>query len=145
MKTIKQEKEEQFDWWITCIPDKITALKRRLPEDISSRLDYSIESLDVLEKYLLEKYSIDQMQQDKELWDYCASYLGRTYKRNVFNSEWYIELDDEQNLFYNRPSLRVADKVNFVPHSYITAALDRNQGNFISTIINKHIKLLAIA
>lgn len=135
----RQENEDQFDWWITCIPDKIIALKKNLPEEISIRLDCSIQSLDVLEKFLLDNFSIDDLQRDKELWDRCASYVARTYKKNIANSEWYIELDDDKNVFYNKPSLRVVDKFNFVPHSYVTAALDRKQGNFISTIINKHL------
>lgn len=137
----RQEKEDQFEWWITCIPDKVIALKKRLPNEISSKLDYSLHSVDMLEKYLLDNFSIDQIQQDKDLWDSCASYLSRVYKTNIPNAEWYIELDDEENIFYNKPSLRIKDKVNFVPHSYVTAAMDRKKGNFISTIINNHMKI----
>jgi hypothetical protein len=139
----KQEKQDQFEWWITCIPDKINDLKKRLPKDTSAELDYSVHSVDILEQYLLSNFSLDEVKQDKDLWDGCASYISRVYKTNVPKSEWYIELDDDENIFFNKPSLRVVGKVNFVPHSYVTTAMDRKKGNFISTIINNHIKAVS--
>ena len=136
----RNEKEEQFDWWITCIPDKILALKKQLPKAVSDKLDFTLTSLDTLEKYLLEEYTFESIQIDKGFWDGCASYLGYVYKLNIPDSEWYIELEDEKDVFYNKPSLRIKNKANFVPHAYITTAIDRGSGNFISTIINNHIR-----
>jgi hypothetical protein len=52
----RKEKEDQFEWWITCIPDKIVSLKRRLPQELSIKLDHSLESLDLLENYLFDSF-----------------------------------------------------------------------------------------
>lgn len=142
-KKDKEIMEEKFQWWLTCIPDKIIALKERLPKYINDRLDYSITSLDILEKYLLENYTVDSIMQDKEMWDYCASYIGYTYKKNILSAEWYIDLDNKKNIFYNMPCLRVINKVNFVPHSYVTTLLSRKKDNLLSTTIKNHINLLA--
>lgn len=137
----KQELEDDFEWWITCIPDKIEKLEELLSKDIFSQLDYSISSLDILEKYLIENSSFEEIQKDKELWDCCASYLGRTYKRNIPNSKWFVELDNEKNIFYGVPILRIPNKIDFEPHSYISTALDRKKGNLWSTALTRHIEL----
>ena len=49
MSTV-QEKRDQFEWWLTCIPDKVEALIDRLPPEVGSKLNYSLESLSLLEK-----------------------------------------------------------------------------------------------
>lgn len=100
MKNRKKEVlEEKFNWWITFIPDKIVALEEKLPENIKDKLDFSVTSLDILEKYLVENYTLEGMIQDKEMWDYCASYIGYTYKKNIFKAEWHIDLNDKKNIF----------------------------------------------
>jgi hypothetical protein len=138
----KKEKEEQFDWWITCIPDKINALEEKIPPEISVRLDYTVDSLDILERFLLNTTSLIKIQKDKELWDNCASYIGVVYEKNVPTSKWYIELEDEKDVFYNMPCLKTKNNLMFVPHSEITAALDRNKGTFLSSLTKKHIEII---
>ena len=137
---VKKEKEDQFEWWITCIPDKIIALKKRVPGSVV--LDNSLSSLNGLEDYLLQNFTLKSIQEDKVMWDSCASYLGQTYRKNVQGAEWYIELENERNVFYNMPSLRT-NELYFVPHSYITTLFERRKGNFLSSAIEKHIKYLA--
>jgi len=137
----KQELEDDFEWWITCIPDKIERLEERLPKDIFKQLDYSISSLDILEKYLLEHSSFEKIQNDTELWDCCASYLGKTYKRNVPNSKWVVELDNKNNVFFGIPILRISNLIDFEPHSYVSTALNRKKGNLWSVALNRHIEL----
>ncbi|MDR0865948.1 MAG: hypothetical protein LBO74_13595 [Candidatus Symbiothrix sp.] len=139
----REEQEEKFNWWITCIPDKIISLKKKLPEEVTNQLDFSIESLDVLENYLLNVYSIKTMINDKEMWDECASYLAKTYKKIIPQSKYYIELNDKKNVFYNKPILRVEDKIDFEPHSFVTTTLSRKKGNLLSTLIQRHIDYLS--
>lgn len=138
----RQEKEAQFDWWISSIPDKIITLKKRLPELISSNLDFSVKSLKDLEVFLLDHYTFNEMQQDKELWDASASYFGSSFRQIVPNSMWYIELDDENNVFYNMPVLIVENSLMppMSPHSAITAMLDRKMGNFLEKVVNNYSK-----
>ncbi|MDR0865947.1 MAG: hypothetical protein LBO74_13590 [Candidatus Symbiothrix sp.] len=139
----REEQEEKFNWWITCIPDKIISLKKKLPEEVANQLDFSIESLDVLENYLLANYSFESMKADKKMWDECASYLAKTYKKNVSNSKFDIELDDKYNVYYNIPMLRIDNILEFSPYSYVTTLLDRKKGDFLSTLIRKQIDYLS--
>ncbi len=139
----RKEKEEQFEWWVTCIPDKVEALQDFLPISMKSTLDFTTNSLDLLEQYLLENFSLEFLYQNKDIWDYLASYIGSTYRRNVPASIWYVELDNERDLFYGKPILRVEGKVDFHPHSNIAVLFDRKTGIFLSNIIKKHIKYLS--
>lgn len=138
----KHDIEDNFEWWITCIPDKINRLEELIPKDIFGKLDYSIESFNVLEEYLLSKYTIKQVKNNPELHDCLASYLGTTYRRNIQKSEWYVELENEKDAFYGIPILRVSNLITFEPHSYVTTLLDRKKGNLLSSTLERHKKYL---
>lgn len=132
------KKEDQFEWWITTMPDKIVEMKENLPRHLHDQLDYTIRSIDVLENHLITDYSSETLSHNKIFWDGFASYLAKVYKAAIPASEWHIELEDKLNVFYNMPALRT-NELMFVPHAYISAALNRKKGNFISTIIQKHV------
>ena len=51
------EKDDLFEVWLIHMDDAIEGLFNSIPKEVRSRLDYSPESLDLLEKWLLEKYS----------------------------------------------------------------------------------------
>ena len=59
------EKEEQFEWWVTIMYDRIKELKNELPKVLSDHLDFTVSSLDSLEKYLLEHYTFEEIQLEK--------------------------------------------------------------------------------
>ncbi|MDI9881121.1 hypothetical protein [Flectobacillus longus] len=138
----KQELEDGYHWWITCIPDKIDRLEELLPKELYSTMDYTISSLDILEKFLLERFTIQDMINESELRDCLACYLGVVYEKNISQARWYVELENEKDAFYGVPILRVPNKLTFEPHSYITTLLDRKKGNLLSTIIERHKKYL---
>jgi hypothetical protein len=134
--------EENFEWWITMIPDRIEELKQSLPQEISSKLDSSVNSLDVVEKYLLENYTIDTLHlpQNASLYDGLARYIGHAFKRNVKDAYWAIELEDKTDVFYNVPTLIVkgTNTSPFCPLVMITTSIDRNTGNLLSTSITRY-------
>jgi hypothetical protein len=133
----KERRKENFESWITFIPDKVIALKKVLPLEISKNLDYSPSSLDLIEKYLLENYTREDFSknENKDLLDQLASYLGTTCRRSWQNSFWDIELDDEKQVFFGVPVLKVIELAPFSPYHTITALFSRNRGNFLSTIL----------
>lgn len=131
-------KEEQFEWWITSIDEKVSNLKKKLPVEIKDNLDKSIDSIDVIENFLIQNYNSTDKKIDFELWDQIASYIGAVYKLNLEKSRWFIELEDEANIFYNKPGLQINSNIYFYPHSYVTAAIDRRIGNFISHVTKNH-------
>lgn len=144
MVFVLENKIEQFEWWITCIPDKVEWLKEILTKEIASQLDYSSQSLNVLSKFLLSNYSLNNLslKVDKELWDCLASYVGTTFRKNLKNSFWDIELNDKSDVYYNKPILRVKDNKMppFCPHLMVLAVLDRGDESFLSTILNNYVK-----
>jgi hypothetical protein len=135
------KKQEQFEWWITSIDEKVSDLKKKLPVDIKNNLDKSIDSIDLIENFLIQNYNSTDKKIDFELWDQIASYIAAVYKINLEKSRWFIELEDESNIFYNKPGLQMNGKIYFYPHSYVMAAIDRRKGNFISQVIKNHQKI----
>ncbi len=128
---------EDFECWITTIPDRIEEVKRSLPIDIAKSLDRSLGSLDGLEAYLLQNYTVEQMraQENAILYDGLARYVGSTLKLNIDRLEWYIKLQDAHDIYFNVPVLilKGGDRSPICPLSLITAALDRRTGNYLST------------
>jgi glutaredoxin-related protein len=144
MKT-KQELQDDFDWWITCIPDKIEHLKKIIPIGIFIKLDYSLDSLQTIGEYICEKIqSIENLKYYAELWDCTASYLATTYRRNVPTAKWQIELNDVENGYYGIPALITDANTNFYPKYEITAMLDRKRTDFLYAITKRHIELQKI-
>ena len=141
---MKEEMEITFNWWITCIPDKINFLKKYI-EDFNLNInivDYSLESLNQLESYLIENYSIESIKSDEDLFDSIASYIGTVYKKNIPQSKWFVELNDTKYIYFNKPELIVEKLTSFQPHSYITTAIDRKKGDLWSTVILKHLNYI---
>lgn len=138
----KQDIENDFEWWITCIPDKINRLEELLPANLFSKLDYSLDSLAVLGDYICDTVqSVESLKQNDELWDCLASYVGTTYRRNVSTAEWRIELEDEKNIYFGIPALRTKGNTNFYPKYEITAMIDRKRRDFLQAITKRHIAL----
>lgn len=137
----KQELENDFHWWITCIPDNIDYLEKLIPEKINSQLDFSVGSLHYVGKYLVETETLDSIKKNIDLWNAFASYIGVVYEKNVPTAKWYVELEDERNLYYGVPALRTDAKTNFYPQFEITTMLDRKRPELLEIMIKKHIEL----
>lgn len=133
-KEEKERRKDDFEAWVTFIPDEVAELKKMLPKELSETLDYSINSLNNLEKYLLQSYSSETFvnAENKILLDRLARYIGLTFKRNIPTSYWDIELDDEKDVYYTLPVIKIKD-INlapFSPHMLVTTTLDRERGTF---------------
>jgi len=131
--------EENYVWWLTIMPDVLLRLAE-LPKALRESLDYSISSLDAIEKYLMENYSFEEMKDVKNKYarDLFARYIGETFRKNLENCYWTIDLEDRKNVFYGLPVLIVKEKQNVAPISpyfLVIALLDRQKGNFLSSIL----------
>jgi hypothetical protein len=133
---------EDFHWWITIIPERIEELKHALPPEIAGQLDRTITSLDVLEKYLLNSYTCDQLRlpENASLYDGLARYVGSTVIHSVDDVEWYIELEDKNDIYFNVPVLiaKKAERSPLCPLSLVTALFDRNVDNYMSTVAKSY-------
>lgn len=134
-----QHEEEQFQYWLADMDDALERFLKSLPPETRSKLDYSIESLDAVEDWILEKYgSTAEMLDPKEsrTVDGLARYIGETIRRNV-GGHWEIRLDDPKYAYYGIPQI-----TGYSPHptpeapaTLATAAADRRTGNFISGVV----------
>ena len=105
--------KENFDDWIFFLSDKLDYFTGEFAREQGLTLDYTPESLDALEHWLLGKYekSMDLVE-DKEpygydyrLADLCGIYVGEVYRRQL-GGTWYMILDQPKNAYYKLPSLR---------------------------------------
>ena len=97
-----------FQVWLIDMDEAIQNLSNSLPSEVRSRLDYSPESLDLLERWLVEKYSSVQdalSEQSNPILDGASRYVGETLRKNL-SGTWFINNTDEKMLYFGIPQLR---------------------------------------
>jgi hypothetical protein len=138
-----EERKEKFDNWVDNLDDFIETAFDLLPENISEQMDYSIESLDKLEDYLLKTYTSEQFNAiaNKDLLGGLAAYFGETARQNASNGYWSIDLVNKKNVYYNLP-IMVSEKVKFTisPYQLVASSFNRNTGTFLSTIATNFVE-----
>jgi len=133
------EREEQFQVWLIHMDDAIEAFSKYLPQDVSAKLDYSPESLDALEGWLLNRYSTkEDLKLDSEnvIFDGAIRYLGETFRKTL-GGRWFINARDRDLLFFGIPQLENmrGQEVPFSPVTTVTACFSRATGNYFRTIL----------
>jgi hypothetical protein len=134
--------QEGFEGWFLFIDATIRQLIDELPEEVAGRLDFTTESLDALESWLLSKYdSPAAILQPTENWylDRAAKYVGETIRRNA-GGEWTIELEDQHYAYYGVPEIRSEHFAAECPSTLVTASLDRRRGNYIRRIVENMLR-----
>jgi hypothetical protein len=139
---------EDFNYWVADMDDALDRFMATLPEDIRPKLDFSPQSLDVIEQWLLDRYpSLDvaRTSGDSKVFDGVARYLGETFRRNV-GGHWSISFDDPRNVAYGLPVLTGFKGENsaLTPLTMATASTDRRTGKYLRGIL-ENIKKRAAA
>ena len=133
-----QTTRDDFEMWLFDMDARLEGLVSRLPDSVAEQLDYSLESLDAIEGWLLQEFeSVSAALDDtaKEVSDEISRYVGETIRKNA-GGKWDIELEDEKNAYFKMPVLQKPDAWTECPASLVTAAVDRRNGKFISTVLN---------
>lgn len=84
------EREREFSEWSSSIEERINAWKEKLPSEIRSVLDKSIDSLIVLEIYLNATYPNSSFFYDlanANIFDAVSTYIGEVYRLHLPGSE----------------------------------------------------------
>lgn len=129
---------DDFDSWLGHMYYALQDFQARLPEEISTQLDYSVTSLDILEAWLLDVYpSMETALEPSQslIIDGIARYIGETFRRN-FGGQWTIELSDPKQRYAGLPILTGLKLGPLCPSTMVTSALDRRKGDYISTIFH---------
>jgi hypothetical protein len=134
--------EDQFQFWLMDMEDAIERFRQSVPDSVSIHLDFSPSSLDILEKFILDKYrDVDEIkkQSEAQVADGGARYVGQVFRRN-FGGTWTIDYLDRNNAFYGLPQIvgMVGQVTQSCPLTLVTASVDRRTGTFIKTVFNNH-------
>ena len=135
----REESERGFHAWLDYMADGLNEFFERLPAEVRDKLDYSVESLDVLEAWLLARYpDTDHAMQKSEtlILDGAARYIGETFLQHI-GGRWDMELDDLTYIFFCIPQITDfrLGMGPICPLSLATACTDRRFGDFISSIL----------
>jgi hypothetical protein len=131
--------KEQFEVWVTFIPDRLIALSEILHK-INIKLDNSKNSIEELEEYLLKNYTFEDCDKEDKMYiiELCATYIGHYVQNNIPNAHWDIILEDSKNIHFNSPLLRINDDYfDFNPFSAIKILLSKQQKGSLLHQINQ--------
>jgi hypothetical protein len=141
-----EEQRDDFEYWLADMDDALERFFQKLPPAVRSKLDFSPESLDVLEGWILENYaSTDDLlkPEAKEPVDDLARYVGEVYRKTL-GGIWDIRLDDPKYAYYGLPELTgFSEKPSpIAPHTLVTASADRRTGVYLRTVLENTRKRL---
>jgi hypothetical protein len=141
------EEEEEFEHWLAEMGPALERFLHRFPAEARSRMDYSVGSLDDLERWLLGSYAgtDDLLKPDaKEVVDGLSRYVGETYRRTL-GGHWQIRYDDPDYAFYGLPELTgfSSKATPICPHTLVTACADRRTGVYLRTVLENARKRIA--
>lgn len=139
-----KEKDDQFQVWLIHMDDAIEAFIRGLPKEVSVKLDYSPESLDSLEDWLMNAYSSPQdalEEQGNSVIDGASRYVGETFRKNL-GGNWFINSSDSKVIYYGIPQLQSmrGQRIPICPLAMVTSSLDRRRGDYIRMILTNMAK-----
>lgn len=135
--------QENFQEWLILIDFKMDFFTEEFAKEQNLTLDYSIESLDKLEGWILANYDdIKKLIDDGKMLDYLTVYIGETFRKHL-GGKWYIDLKNKKNAYYSMPVLTdpsYRGEVYIAPMTYATACINRKKGNYISTILKNNMQ-----
>ncbi len=135
---------DEFEYWRFHFEDVMQEFEAFVPEALAAKLDRSVESLDALEAWLLEKYdspeailTLDQ----RGVLDGASRYVGETYAAHI-GGKWQIDVEDTDDAFYGLPVIAYLGGSD-CPLSLVTASLDRRTGTYLSNILRNKMRRLS--
>jgi hypothetical protein len=98
-------------------------------------LDYSFDSLDVLERYCLARKTSNSA--DDSFVSAAARYYGEVV-RKVYGGKWYLEIDNPKHLLYGLPVLvgYAPSRVKLSPHQTIRMFAKGKPAGFLKRVID---------
>ena len=132
--------QEAFNEWIKEIPEKLNKVIGEFAKKNNLKLDYSIASLDALEKWILKNYDVaTDLKDDEEILDMLALYVGETYIKHI-GGEWHYESENDKSLFHNQIIMKYdedGDSAYRSARALCTSCISRNRGTLISSTLKK--------
>ena len=135
--------QEDFQEWIFQIGFKMDYFTREFAEKEGLNLDYSMQSLDDLEAWILAHYEDHHaLIADHKMLDYLTVYIGETFRKHL-GGKWFIDLKNKKNVYYSMPVLTdpsYRGEVYIAPMTFATACISRKDGQYISRILKNNLE-----
>jgi hypothetical protein len=143
MEFVMTEEYDQFQIWLMDMEDAIERFRLSIPADMNERLDFSSDSLNSIEMFILDTYKSAndvKKQREAEKVDGIARYVGQVFHKK-FGGKWMIDYSDKNNIFYGLPQLSgmAGQRVQMCPLTLVTASAERRTGQFIRNIFNNYL------
>jgi hypothetical protein len=138
---VAKSSQKNFEAWLDCMDDALCEFADSFPPDVRRQLDQSIESIDLLEQWLMQRYDTNKdaiRDVESTALDRVARYAGEPIRRHT-GSQWTVDLEDGNNAFFGLPIL-TGGKLGggqICPLALATASLDRRTGHFISGVARR--------
>lgn len=129
---------EKFEDWVSYMGEAIEDFLILVDKTTRSRLDYTVESLAVLEAWLIEQYPNNRsLRESPEVIDGASRYFGETF-RKIVGGCWRLELEDPDDVYYEIPQIsEISDGTPGVcPLLLIDATVKRRTGSELADIVD---------
>lgn len=129
-KAMQLHSGTEFQTWLA----KDVEIREEVAALIGTELGLDAASLDVLEAFLLERYAAPKdllALPARGVLDAAARHIGLVFLLNVDGTEWAINLDDADDMYYRLPIIRFTDGASVCPLALATTCLDRRTGEFL--------------
>lgn len=130
--------EEKFRTWVSTIDQVVDQWIETLPDTVRTRLDFTPESLTVLEQYLLERFESPMDAYNSEnssTIDSASGYIGKVYLANFAIAEWCPSSSTDPSMLF--PQICFGASGSLVPFLHIPPLLNFRTGEGLITVFEK--------
>ncbi len=132
--------KESFEKWLKEIPAKLSTMTEDFAKKNKLKLDYSLESLDALEKWMIKEYDVaTDLREEEDMLDLFALYVGETHIKHI-GGEWYVDIENEKSVYYQKLGVQYEEEGDLAFRSaraLCTSCISRKRGNLISQTLKK--------
>lgn len=132
------ETKELFDEWIKELPENLKYFTNDFAQKQNLKLDYSVDSLNQLEKWIIKEYEYPvDLKDDEEILNLLVAYIGEVYKKEL-GGEWHIDFDATSKNPKRISILIDKDsKECKYPDILCTSSISRKKGNLLTSTLTK--------
>ncbi|MBA3871388.1 MAG: hypothetical protein H0X30_19775 [Anaerolineae bacterium] len=140
---------DRFEQWHEIVSDNIQHFFSTTPESISTKLDYSMDSLNVLGKWLIEQYPYPDPSSEKKqngqigIHNGLSYYVGEVY-RKYLEGHWNVHFKElEPDYEYGEEPVIEGfhHDVALCPYKVVLLTLLRNDGETLKKILIDYMQL----
>ncbi len=121
-----------FDGWLTFMDNYIEDFKSQLPKQVSEKMDYSSDSLDVVESWILGQYSTPELlfaEKQNTPINGIICYVGETFRINL-SGIWQLHSEELDHPFNGLPIVEGFSNtpLSICPSNLIAETIQRRVG-----------------